>query len=267
MSIEDEQIKIFVINLESQKTRKEFIEEQLNKRNLEYEVINAVDGKKLSEDHILQYYSKEFYENKHFSYTLGLVGCTLSHFFIYERIVREKIPYSMIMEDDIILTADFNKSFLEALYPVLQVDVLLMLFYQKYSPFKLNINKKISINSEYALYKQTDLHTLVSTGCYVISYEIAKKMYGDLLPLTTAPDEWSTFKERNYFKDISVVYPFIINPAFFETSISNIEFNNRILNSLLVLIKKHNFLFFNNVVKLRRKYLFNKTRIIQKISE
>lgn len=96
-------IKTYIINLPKDKARKESIlEETAAIECLDCEVIEAVYGKELSSDEVLQLFNEKkfvFY----YSRTLlpGEVGTTLSHRKCYERLLSSNDNVVLIIEDDI----------------------------------------------------------------------------------------------------------------------------------------------------------------------
>lgn len=102
-------MKIFVINLERRTDRRVFMEQQLQKLGLEAEFIHAVDGAHLSEEEQALYDEPTAVAFNGRPFALGEIGCTLSHRVIYERMVREKIPQALILEDDVSLSEDVSR--------------------------------------------------------------------------------------------------------------------------------------------------------------
>lgn len=97
--------KIFVINLKRDVEKKKNMKSLLE--NLNYEIIEAVDGKTLN--------NNDFIINKNFftpydksTLKLGEVGCSLSHLKIWKKIVNENLDKAIILEDDIQNICDFN---------------------------------------------------------------------------------------------------------------------------------------------------------------
>jgi glycosyl transferase, family 25 len=259
----DEMIKVFVINLEYQKERREKISKQLFDRNIEFEIFPAVVGKNLSEEYILKYYDRNFYENRHHSYPVGMIGCALSHFFIYEKMVKEGITEAIILEDDVILLPDFNRDFISNLSAQSVQDEITLLFYHKFTPMEIFNKDSKKINEKYTSYHLADLQGLVSTGGYFLTNKVAKNMYENILPLRTYPDEWVTFGKKNFFSKLNIIYPFIIESALLESSISYVSSNNPWINLLINYCKSKNILWFNQLSYIRRKYLFNKMRKVK----
>ncbi len=99
--------KIFVINLDSSTKRWLKIKNQLLKFNLDYERISAVDGR--IEAHINKKYDP--YKNKmnyHRPMSKGAIGCYLSHIKCWKKIIKEKLDFGIILEDDVKLIKDLN---------------------------------------------------------------------------------------------------------------------------------------------------------------
>jgi collagen beta-1,O-galactosyltransferase len=103
--------KIFIINLERDYERKQKLELQLQKENItSYEFINAVDGQN---DDLQKYNFQvipdwiEPYSSK--IMTKGEIGCSLSHYLIWERIMKEEWNQVLILEDDVVLCPHFSQ--------------------------------------------------------------------------------------------------------------------------------------------------------------
>ncbi|MBZ7948527.1 glycosyltransferase family 25 protein [Campylobacter sp. RM9929] len=111
-TISENKIKFLIINLKKAIKRKEYIVNLCQKYKLDYEIIEAVDGKTIdkneylnivSYDKMLQFHKREL--------GLGELGCSLSHKKCYEKILQENIKHAVILEDD----AYFDKTLLEFL--------------------------------------------------------------------------------------------------------------------------------------------------------
>lgn len=94
----------FVINLERDSERRDYMRTQLSTLGITAEFVPAVDGRKMDasgwktydRNKTLRIYGVEMMATE--------IGCYLSHFNIYERMIRENIPVALIMEDDIVCT-------------------------------------------------------------------------------------------------------------------------------------------------------------------
>ena len=92
---------VFVINLERDTLRREHMVEQLHRLGIKAEFVPAVDGRTLSpseraaydRNKALRIYGVEMMDSE--------IGCYLSHFRLYERMVDEDIGFALVLEDDV----------------------------------------------------------------------------------------------------------------------------------------------------------------------
>lgn len=98
-------LRIFVINLRGSTERRAAMQQQLGDLGLPFEFFDAVDGKKLQAQDLAAYDGRKrrLFFGKDLSQ--GEIGCLLSHRAIYRKIVAEKIPAALILEDDTILSS------------------------------------------------------------------------------------------------------------------------------------------------------------------
>lgn len=97
-------MKAFIINLKESVERRIKMENQLKKLKLKYEFIDAVDGRKMSEQQ-----KKSITQEVNYAFLPGEIGCALSHQKIYQRMLDESTDVALILEDDVILNADINE--------------------------------------------------------------------------------------------------------------------------------------------------------------
>lgn len=91
-------MKIFIINLKRDNEKRKKMKNKLDKLNLNYEFFEAIDG--LNTDHSGIYTGWiDSYHNRYI--TKGEVGCSLSHYYIWKKIINENIETAIILEDDI----------------------------------------------------------------------------------------------------------------------------------------------------------------------
>ena len=103
-------LPIFVISLARAKARRENIRARLDKLDAQYEIVDAVDGATLTDadygDNILR---RDKFRRKFGREMLdGEIGCYLSHYRLWQRMVAEKIPSALVLEDD----ADWDEDIL-----------------------------------------------------------------------------------------------------------------------------------------------------------
>lgn len=103
-------MKAYIINLKHSIDRRIYMEEQCRKLPfLSIEYINAVDGRSMNtEERAIAFDEKEFEKRYSVKVRPGEIGCTLSHQKCYKKIVEERLPYALILEDDISLSVDIK---------------------------------------------------------------------------------------------------------------------------------------------------------------
>lgn len=95
---------IRVINLEASVDRHRHMQSMLDGLALDYEIVPAVDGTRLSRSEIDHVYDErgalDFGDRK---LSTAEIGCALSHMRIYEEIVENSHEAMLILEDDVFL--------------------------------------------------------------------------------------------------------------------------------------------------------------------
>ena len=94
----------FVINMERDLERRVHMINELRSVGMTAEFVAGVDGQALTAD------DRAWYDDRRALriYGIGMmdaeIGCYLSHYRLYERIVRENIPAALIFEDDLAIS-------------------------------------------------------------------------------------------------------------------------------------------------------------------
>lgn len=103
-------MRIFLINLDRDQDRLKFADSQLRRQQLVYERFSAVDGNVLSESE-KRSSADPFRCWCAYGQMLrnGEIGCGLSHYRIYRKIIAEELGAACVLEDDVILEARFRE--------------------------------------------------------------------------------------------------------------------------------------------------------------
>ncbi|MGI9337625.1 MAG: FkbM family methyltransferase [Gammaproteobacteria bacterium] len=92
---------IYVISLARAAARREKMRAQLQTLGAGYEIVDAVDGAALNPaDYAHQLRQDKFRRKFGRDMLAGEIGCYLSHYRLWQRIVAEKTPSALILEDD-----------------------------------------------------------------------------------------------------------------------------------------------------------------------
>ena len=153
----------FIIHMDHETQKRTLLEEQLRREQVPYEFVSAVDGQN---DDLSQYtfsvlssWSEPFTRK---TVTRGEIGCALSHYRLWERIVRDQLPYTLILEDDAVLCSDFLR----------KSEVLQSFSYEfMYLGRKPLHTDEIAITPSIVRAKYS-----YGTHAYVLSYEGAQKL-------------------------------------------------------------------------------------------
>lgn len=99
--------KTYIINLARSPERRIFMEKQLDSHSMEFNIIDAVEGKTYD-------FKDKYDENLWLSHngkpgTPGEKGCALSHRNTLQRMLDEGLDYALILEDDIELSPHFKE--------------------------------------------------------------------------------------------------------------------------------------------------------------
>lgn len=98
---------IFVINLPTAVERRQAMEAQLKAMHAQFEFVEGVFG---NDERVAERYDEARAIREHGKpLVTGEKGCALAHALVYERMVQEKIPTALILEDDMVLPKDFLK--------------------------------------------------------------------------------------------------------------------------------------------------------------
>ena len=96
---------VFVISLPDSINRRKKIEHYLNKLNIRFEIIDAIDGRFGLPICWEQLINREKYQ-KGSKLTDPVFACALSHIKVYQRIVNENLDFALVLEDDAIPQQD-----------------------------------------------------------------------------------------------------------------------------------------------------------------
>lgn len=101
-------MKIFVVNLKKHTERLDRILEQFERFNItNFEIVEAVDGKELTQSQLDICYDPEAAVQLLRKLTSGEIGCALSHVEVCRRIIKEN-RRCLVIEDDVIILDSFK---------------------------------------------------------------------------------------------------------------------------------------------------------------
>ena len=187
------ELKVFIVNLKKDTQKKEHMQRLCNKYKLKVEFVEAVYGKELLKEEVDKVYNREL-SIKYFKRDLALpeIGCACSHINIYKSIVKDKIEYALILEDDISFNTDLLKIEDQIKYFPKKWDIVLLGHHSAYSR---DIDTQGSIWNKKMLFDSYTLQYPVENGYgtygYLVSLNGAKKLIQTLQTIIYPIDHYT----------------------------------------------------------------------------
>lgn len=193
-------MKTFVINLERSSERKIYMHKLLNNFPfLDYEFVSAVDGRNMDIAERNEKFDLEKFRKRYgFDVRPGEIGCTLSHQKCYRKIVKERIPYVLILEDDANIPINISEilNSVENLVNVKKPRVVLLTGYYWFT-------QSHSLISGYEI---VDIYDAFSTQAYLINLAAAELLIENK-PFITA-DDWRYLRKKGIL--LQAVHPHVV---------------------------------------------------------
>lgn len=210
-------MKTYIVNLKKDTERREYITDLLaDKVFLDKEFLDAVYGKELSAEELDTVFDKDLaYKRYGRKLNPGEIGCTLSHFKAYRKLIDSNDDRVLLLEDDITILHDFSS--IDAIADSLPEDEPYVLFlsgdywYKNMNPF----NDSLSI---------ANVYDAVGTYAYVINRKGAELILKNNPRASSVADNWSLYRSQGL--KLYAVYPYLIdaNIENFDSSIEQTYF-------------------------------------------
>lgn len=94
-------LPIWVLNLKRDTEKRLFMQEQLDKFGVQYQIVEAIDGRTLRPDELKPYSKEIALRDFGRELTSGELGCALSHIKMWNQMINEQLNEVLILEDDI----------------------------------------------------------------------------------------------------------------------------------------------------------------------
>jgi glycosyl transferase, family 25 len=199
-------ITVFIVSLKNSTDRRAQLQKHLDAIGLQFEWFDAVYGKALSDEEIAKYCDEQSIKENPVWLSRSAIGCALSHYFIYQEIIKRNLPYALILEDDIIFEKDFIPV-IDQFAATLKENEIAALYYQSWEPIKLIKDTKQTINNTYSSYSPVDIFQPISTAGYIITLDACKTFSEAMIPIRRTADSWGQYSKVNAFEHFRCVYP------------------------------------------------------------
>lgn len=221
-------MKTYVINLKRSPHRLQFMAAQLDKLQLDFEVVEAVDGQQISDE------QRSNYTNGR-DMLRGEVACTLSHLKCYELMQRNGVEIALILEDDCTISEPFLKQHLDSWEEKADREKITLLTYFWCREGQMVLLPGTPASHGYSIRSPREIWGVARSGAYIISRESAKAIqeYNSKNDLVKA-DNWYGYYRDNIISGIDCIYPMPISEAAdFGSDIDYVR-GNRVLIKKLV---------------------------------
>jgi glycosyl transferase, family 25 len=203
-------VRTYVINLARAVDRRRMIEREVLAAGLEYEFVEGVEGRALSQEQRAELVDRAEVARYPNWLTPGAVGCILSHRRVYERVADANAGPALVLEDDGRLQADLG-TLSERLGTHVAPDEVLLLNVRSFEPLRLSEAGGVSIGG-YRILRPVDLRQPVSTLAYIVGQQAAAQMRDAIVPVRWAADSWGEYVERGLIGSLRCVIPRPVSP-------------------------------------------------------
>ena len=209
---------VYLINMDKDKKRLESVTKECNNVNITFKRFPGIDVNNLSKEILDKYIPKEIQEYG----TNGLIGCGLSHLFIWKDAINKNYKNILVLEDDITFTDDFNEYFINVIKEVPEdYDIL----YLGYKDIICNPPKDCSYNHIYKPIFPLQTHAMI------ISNKGLKKLVNIINKIQYHIDWLIAFNKNKL--NIYTSQKKIVNQIYKNSSNSNLKKFPKIVNSYL----------------------------------
>ena len=184
--------RIFVINLERADERRESIQKQLDSLNLPFEFFKATDGKFFTENEQALYSKKETIKLLGYELLPNELACSMSHIRLYEKIVADEIPVTLILEDD----AKLDSALVEVLSNLNQLPEDWGVINLGSATYTYPLGQQIANGFQLSEYRKPPKFTVA----YLVTLQAAKQMLEVAYPIRCPSDFLLGRSGMKYFK-------------------------------------------------------------------
>ena len=181
-------MKTFVINLDKDPERMSSMGEQLHRLEIDYERVAGVYAKAMTAEERNKYVNR-------FRWWCAVgrpvmpaeIGCALSHKQIYERMIREDIPFACIFEDDVLLAEELpaQLKMIEEWITVGKPEVVML---SNHTGMDFNkVGQKVFAGAAGQIFRTK---TGMCTDGYCITKDAARKLLQQNFPIIVPCDNW-----------------------------------------------------------------------------
>lgn len=248
-------MKTYVISLERETRRRKYITEHCKNLNIDYQIIEAVDGNLLTQQDLENTCDIETVTRLRHWLTNGAIGCALSHLKAYQEFLKTDDKFAFIIEDDAILPKNIKTILAEASSKI-DTNEVVLLHYSSFKPAKLSNVNKISLSSSYLCFPM-DVNQPISAVAYIIGRQAASNLANNIIPIKVAADSWGYYYNKGFFDSFRVQFPMSVKKMSFKSSIDYLD-KTSWQGKISTLVDKYKIPLLYQLFAFRRKQILNK---------
>lgn len=244
---------ILIISLASSFERRAAISKQLNiLLDIPYSFLDATEGRLISdewiEDNISEYLKNIYYKKKHFSVNRNTLACADSH--RRAQLIAHKFTegYTLILEDDVVLSKNFGKKIREVteLMDKHSID----LAFPGYGWFNGSFIQRHDIkpsNLGFSLFQYPLDGRITGAYAYIINSLGAEKLVNENIVKIQDTADSFYIKEKELEKSTVVLFPKLVTTGYLPSDIGystvKMTYKQKIKKTIYSLSMRSNFLF------------------------
>ncbi|MFM5062049.1 glycosyltransferase family 25 protein [Aeromonas veronii] len=201
-------IGIYVVSLLDSSRRTDIIN-QFSKLDINFEFVDAVNGRILPKDVMDAINNKEVQSRYRRQIGPGEIGCTLSHQKIYQTIAESSVDYAVIFEDDIKLSENISAviEYFKSKAVSLGDRNLYILGGQEglssQDMLVRSVKDQINVSNDVSFVKLNDSARYIYRTCsYVVSNDLAKELKCTYERAFYIADDWNYLSALGIFKKL-----------------------------------------------------------------
>jgi GR25 family glycosyltransferase involved in LPS biosynthesis len=164
-------MNIKVINLKERTDRLNQVTTILNDAGIMFDRFEAVNGKEI----VMTQDLVTLFRHNDFDYRRGVIGCALSHYRLWQELLKDSVDYYIILEDDVTFCNNFKDKLMLLTSHVDEYGLIFAGYHM--NPTDKKLNSKYYEESD--LLEIQELNTacyLGGTHCYIVSKKAAQKL-------------------------------------------------------------------------------------------
>ncbi|ENM5756283.1 glycosyltransferase family 25 protein [Vibrio mimicus] len=201
-------IGIYVVSLLDSSRRINIIN-QFEKLNINFEFVDAVNGRLLPQAIVDSVNNKDVQSRYRRKIGLGEIGCALSHQKIYQAIAESSVDYAIIFEDDIQLSDNISaviEYFKSTAVSLGDKNLYILGGQEGLSSQDLlvrSVKEQINVSNDVSFVKLNDSAKYIYRTCsYVVSRDLAKELKCTYDEAFYIADDWNYLSTLGVFKKL-----------------------------------------------------------------